>query len=50
MKQTAAIFTLVFLLSFIPCSKKESGVQPGEPVVKGTDSTTGALFFNGILL
>ena len=41
MKQTAAIFTLVFLLSFISCSKKEVGVHPGDPVPKGTDSTTG---------
>ncbi len=41
MKQTAGIFAFVFLLSSISCSKKEAGIHPGDPAVKGTDSTTG---------
>jgi hypothetical protein len=42
MKQIHCIFTIVLLLFFSSCSKKEGAVDPGDPPVKGTDSTTGA--------
>jgi len=39
MKQLAGIFTFVFLLSISSCSKK--GIDKGNPIPDGTDSTTG---------